>query len=412
MASKKLIIGAALAFAIILSVASIPTSGFAAGAAAPKALSVPKAELSDIDGHWAEGAINTLVKMGVIAGYPDGTFRPEEPVTRAELSKIVARTFGYAPTVDTKFSDMEGHWAEPFVSALDTAEVVTGYPDGTFRPAQNVSRAELAAILSRVAQLGKVGVADASSWTPTYRDVDSTHWAFRHVEVARRLDIIPIHFGLVFEPDRPATRAETAHMVKSLAESEFARGTVAQVNKSAETLSLRNAAGNTQTIQIDPETIVYRNGVASDLESIRENDSVYAVGTGYGATRFVMAEGAVTREDITRKVSALTDGIITPEQVDAISRGKWDEARNGMSPALAQRLVEMGLTEEEAQALLAEEWDALPELAQRRLAMALSEEIGVSPELIESIMNRDWKSARSYAELEVAELLLSRFLNM
>ncbi len=63
MASKKLIIGgAALAFAIILSVASIPTSGFAAGAAAPKALSVPKAELSDIDGHWAEGAINTLVK--------------------------------------------------------------------------------------------------------------------------------------------------------------------------------------------------------------------------------------------------------------------------------------------------------------------------------------------------------------
>jgi len=44
--------------------------------------------------------------------------------------------------------------------------------------------------------------------------------------------------------------------------------------------------------------------------------------------------------------------------------------------------------------------------------MALSEEIGVSPELIEAVMNRDWKSARSYAELEVAEILLSRFLNM
>ncbi|MGI6518427.1 MAG: S-layer homology domain-containing protein [Bacillota bacterium] len=412
MASKKLIIAAALAFAIILSVAAVPTMGYAAEAAAPKPVSAPGAELSDVNGHWAEGAINTLVKMGVVAGYPDGSFRPEAPVTRAELAKIVARTFGYAPTVDTKFADMEGHWAEPFVSALDTAEVVTGYPDGTFRPSQNVSRAELATIMTRVAQLGKVGVADASSWTPTYRDVDSTHWAFRHVEVARRLDIIPIHFGLVFEPDRPATRGETAHMVKSLAESEFARGTAIQVSPKAETISLKNAAGNTQVVQVDPETVIYRNGVVSELESVRKNDSIYAVGTGYGATRFVMAEGAITRADITRKVSALTDGIITPDQVDAISRGKWDEARNGMSPALAQRLVEMGLTDEEAEAILGQEWNALPELAQRRLAMALSEEIGVSPELIEAVMNRDWKSARSYAELEVAEILLSRFLNM
>jgi len=51
---------------------------------------------------------------------------------------------------------------------------------------------------------------------------------------------------------------------------------------------------------------------------------------------------------------------ITPDQVDAISRGKWNEARNGMSPALAQRLVEMGLTDEEAQALLDQEWNAPP----------------------------------------------------
>ncbi|MDD3599553.1 MAG: hypothetical protein PHS55_05485 [Firmicutes bacterium] len=201
-------------------------------------------------------------------------------------------------------------------------------------------------------------------------------------------------------------------MVKSLAESEFARGTAIQVSPKAETISLKNAAGNTQVVQVDPETVIYRNGVVSELESVRKNDSIYAVGTGYGATRFVMAEGAITRADITRKVSALTDGIITPDQVDAISRGKWDEARNGMSPALAQRLVEMGLTDEEAEAILGQEWNALPELAQRRLAMALSEEIGVSPELIEAVMNRDWKSARSYAELEVAEILLSRFLNM
>ncbi len=145
--------------------------------------------------------------------------------------------------------------------------------------------------MTRVAQLGKVGVADASSWTPTYRDVDSTHWAFRHVEVARRLDIIPIHFGLVFEPDRPATRGETAHMVNPWL-SRSCTGHGHSGEPEAETISLKNAAGNTEVVQVDPETVIYRNGgVVSELESVRKNDSIYAVGTGYGATRFVMAEG-------------------------------------------------------------------------------------------------------------------------
>jgi hypothetical protein len=110
--------------------------------------------------------------------------------------------------------------------------------------------------------------------------------------------------------------------------------------------------------------------------------------------------------------SSLRSFTQAPEQVDAISRGKWDEARKGMSPALAARLVEMGLTDDEAQALLGQDWEALPELGQTRLAQALSEEIGVSSELIEAVMRRDWKAARSYAELEAAQILLSRFLDM
>ena len=398
-ASRKLIMALALAAALILGIAVGPSAS-------------ARAAVSDISGHWAESAISTLVKMGVVQGYPDGTFRPEGLVNRAEFAKIVARAFGYAPTVDTRFRDMDGHWAEPFVSALDSSEVVTGYPDGTFRPAQNVSRAEMAAILARVAQLGKVGEADATAWNPSFRDVDSTHWAYRYVEVARRLDIIPLHFGLVFEPDRPATRAETAHMVNALAQAQFARGTVSNVSKTTETVNIKNAAGTDQVVQVDPDTVIYRHGVVSDLESVRSKDSVYAVGTSYGAARFVLAEGQVTREDITKKVSAITRGVITPEQVDAISRGKWDEARKGMSPALAGRLVEMGLTDDEAQALLSQDWEALPELGQTRLAQALSEEIGVSSELIEAVMRRDWKAARSYAELEAAQILLSRFLDM
>ena len=75
-------------------------------------------------------------------------------------------------------------------------------------------------------------------------------------------------------------------------------------------------------------------------------------------------------------------------------------------------MMDMGLTEEETNALLAQEWERLPALGQSRLAQALGSELGVAPELIEALMSRDWTTARNLAELEAAEMLLSRFLQM
>lgn len=369
-------------------------------------------QLTDVPGHWAEEAINALVKMGVVQGYPDGTFKPEDPVTRGEFSKMVASTFGYAPGIKADYYDAAGHWAEPFIAGLSKSEILKGYPDGTFKPSKEVTRAEMAAVLSRVAGLGVIKSDMTGEWTPGYRDIATNHWAFVPVEIARRLDVVPLHFGLVYEPDRSATRAETAYMVRAMAEAEFARGQVTSVSRTSATVSVKNVAGNNQVLQLSPDAVVYRNGVVSDIESIRTNDSVYAVGDSYGESRFVIAEGTVTKEDITKKISALTDGVVSPEQVDALSRGKWDEARKGMTPALAARLEEMGLTQDEASALLAQDWQRLPELGQRRLATALGTELGVAPELIEAVMARDWTAARNYAELQAAEILLSRFLQM
>lgn len=370
------------------------------------------AGLTDVPGHWAEEAITTLLKMGVVQGYPDASFKPENPVTRAEFSKMVSLAFGYAPGTSSQFADMVNNWAEPYVAGLTKAEVLTGYPDGSFRPSKGVTRAEAAAVLARVAGLGVIKPEMTGDWAPGYRDVSSSHWAYVPVEIARRLDVAPLHFGLVFEPERAATRAETAYMVRAMADAQFARGQVTSVNKTDSIINVKNVAGNTQVLQMSPDVIVYRNGVGAGVESIRNSDNLYAVGDPYGQSRFVIAEGAVTKEDITKKVSALTDGIVTPEQVEALSRGKWDEARKGMSPALAGRLMDMGLTEEETNALLAQEWERLPALGQSRLAQALGSELGVAPELIEALMSRDWTTARNLAELEAAEMLLSRFLQM
>ena len=413
--SRAIVVAVATALVLALITALSPAAAAQAGAATATTTAGAAgtaAQLKDVPGHWAEEAITTLLRMGVVQGYPDGAFKPENPITRAEFSKMVALAFGYPPSASSDFPDVAGTWAEPYVAGLGRSQILTGYPDGSFKPSKGVTRAEAAAILARVAGLTVIKPDMASGWTPSYRDVDESHWAYVPVEIARRLDVAPLHFGLMFEPDRAATRAETAYMVRTMAEAQFARGQVTSVNKGDATVTIKNVAGNTQVLQLSPDAVVFRNGAGADVESLRTNDQVYAVGDPWGQSRFVLAEGAITKEDITKKISALTDGIVTPEQVDALSRGKWDEARAGMSPALADRLVEMGLTDEEAEALLAQDWERLPALGQTRLAEALAAELGVAPELVEALMARDWAAARNLAELEAAEMLLSYFLQM
>ena len=140
--------------AVLAAVAAVgPTPAGAAG-------------LTDVPGHWAEEAITTLLKMGVVQGYPDASFKPENPVTRAEFSKMVSLAFGYAPGTSSQFADMVNNWAEPYVAGLTKEEVLTGYPDGSFRPSKGVTRAEAAAVLARVAGLGVIKPEMTGDWLP------------------------------------------------------------------------------------------------------------------------------------------------------------------------------------------------------------------------------------------------------
>ena len=102
---------------------------------------------------WYNNAISTLTNMGIICGYPDGTFRPDAPITRAELTKIAASFFSdprVAATYDGRFSDVQG--AEWYISYLMTAieeGLIEGYPDGSFRPNRPITRAETCTIVNR-----------------------------------------------------------------------------------------------------------------------------------------------------------------------------------------------------------------------------------------------------------------------
>ena len=96
---------------------------------------------ADVEGKDYEDAVNVLVELGVVAGYKDGTFRPENIVTRAEMATFLIKAMGLADYAVGKsdFADMAGHWADPFVAYASSLGIVAGYADGTFKPDVTVS---------------------------------------------------------------------------------------------------------------------------------------------------------------------------------------------------------------------------------------------------------------------------------
>jgi len=105
---------------------------------------------SDISGHWAEAYIEELYDQGITGGYPDGTYRPESLVTRAEMAVFLLNAMSVnPPTLDGShpFIDVAGHWAEIFIEELYDQGITGGFPDGTYRPENRVTRAEMAVFL-------------------------------------------------------------------------------------------------------------------------------------------------------------------------------------------------------------------------------------------------------------------------
>ena len=106
---------------------------------------------SDVhEDDWFNTAVSTMASLGMIKGYPDGTFGPNDPITRAEFAAIAARFDPSEVSGVAAFTDIAGHWSEPEVSKAAANGWVNGYTDNSFKPDQNITRAEAMALVNRV----------------------------------------------------------------------------------------------------------------------------------------------------------------------------------------------------------------------------------------------------------------------
>jgi hypothetical protein len=164
--------------------------------------------LTDITGHWAYEMINKLVGMGCISGYPDGTFKPDNTITRAEFAVVLVKAFGLENKGGAVFNDTAGHWAEGYIETAASNGIVNGYDGGAFGPDDLITREQLAVMLVRAAELTPVAeeirFADSGSISA---------WAVEGLTTAVGYGIIKGYPDQTVRPGGSATRAEAVTVI-------------------------------------------------------------------------------------------------------------------------------------------------------------------------------------------------------
>ena len=136
---------------------------------------------SDVaSGAWYAQAVNYLASKGILEGYPDGTFKPNAPITRAEFATIALRFDELEPAEDDAFPDIEGHWAEDFINSAAKKGWVNGYEDGTFRPQAKITRAEVVVIVNRMLDR-KIKLENIPEGIRQFVDLSAGYWAYTDI---------------------------------------------------------------------------------------------------------------------------------------------------------------------------------------------------------------------------------------
>ena len=171
-------------------------------------------------GYWVDKPVSLLAMGKVITGYPDGTFRPEGNITRAEMCSLLVKAMSKVQsatsetgTLDvglrTGFADVpEKHWAAPYIAQAAKLGVVKGYPDNTFKPSGNITRAEGLAMVARFDNISE------EAYNNEFNDVRSSNWAATIIAGAYKANILEFLKGKPFEPNLRLLRSETVEMLR------------------------------------------------------------------------------------------------------------------------------------------------------------------------------------------------------
>ncbi|WP_143812995.1 Ig-like domain-containing protein [Paenibacillus sp. XY044] len=173
------------------------------------------AKFGDIFGHWAEASIEQAASTGIVTGYPDGTFKPGKTVTRAEFAEMLVNTLGVKKTgAELNFIDSAsiGAWAHHAVAQVVQLGMMKGYENGTFRPNAEITRAEMAVTITNT-----VGWSSKDNTEAGFADdSEIPDWAKGSAVFLKQTGIMQGKDGNRFAPQDAATRAEAVTILLNM----------------------------------------------------------------------------------------------------------------------------------------------------------------------------------------------------
>jgi hypothetical protein len=171
--------------------------------------------------YWAFREIQACCRAGVVKGYPDGRYQPELEVSRDQMAVFVARALAggdalvpTGPAVPS-FGDVPAdHWAFRYIEYAHAQDVVLAYEDGSYRPTVVVTRDQMAVYISRALAGGDEAVhVPTGVMTPSFTDVEESHWAYRHIEYCRDAGVVQGYPDGSYRPEVAVTRDQMAAYV-------------------------------------------------------------------------------------------------------------------------------------------------------------------------------------------------------
>lgn len=160
----------------------------------------------DIKGHWAEKQIEKWAQGNLVAGYVDGTFKPDHDITRAEFVVVVNRVFGYTETTALNFIDVGAEdWYALDIAKAKAVGCISGYPDGSFRPNQSISRQEVAAVLTKILSLKGT---ETNMLAKFVDQAEFPVWSFSSIKAITEKGYMSGYPDGTFRPTKALTRAE------------------------------------------------------------------------------------------------------------------------------------------------------------------------------------------------------------
>jgi hypothetical protein len=182
---------------------------------------VAMAYISDIDGHWARDSIAEFISKGIISGYSDGTFKPDAFITRAELCTMAIKALNIDGDSKVMFKDTKKHWAKDYISKAYYKGIIKGYPDGSFKPDNYITREELASIISNIYTNKDVKYNDE------IKDSNNiSEWAKDSVKLALGNRYMRLYEDGTFKPTDKCTRAMAITVMKNIRDKNNIKETI------------------------------------------------------------------------------------------------------------------------------------------------------------------------------------------